>query len=430
MIVAPDFAAAIAERVPALAALADPARICLLLADTLCSALAAEAVSAGTGNVVSRSGLAAFAAGGSANLWSGAGRGSLEAAALRNGVAVRYLDFNDTYVGRIIVHPSDMVAALVALAEVQQAGWRRLIEAVSVAYDVLCLMADQSETRKNGFDPATLVPIAVAAGGAWLIGLDAAKTSNALRLAALDAGVLRCIRLGKIADWRAVAAARNAVKGLFAIEMAALGTEGPPGTFEADDGFFAHVSGVLGLDEKPVSRVGKALTKSYPAQIFIQPMLDLAADLHAKLAWRGPEVASVVIGTNSEAIRMIGPRPGNHKLNRETADHSAAFCTAAMLLTGRFGPGDLDGHLRDSAVLALARKIALTVEEGSDFPNKLPTSIRVTLADGTQTSRRYDAPRPPDVTSLRRKLDALWPADRARDWAWELPGERPVFPGA
>ena len=175
-------------------------------------------------------------AGGPVSLWSGAGRGSLEAAALRNGVATRYLDFNDTYIGRIIVHPSDMIAALVALAEARQAGWPRLIEAVSVAYDILCLMADQSETRKNGFDPATFVPIAVAAGGAWLIGLDPTKTGNALRLAALDAGVLRCIRLGRIADWRAVAAARNAVKGLFAIEMAALGTEGPPGTFEADCG--------------------------------------------------------------------------------------------------------------------------------------------------------------------------------------------------
>jgi 2-methylcitrate dehydratase PrpD len=323
-----------------------------------------------------------------------------------------------------------MIAALVALAEARQAGWPRLIEAVSVAYDILCLMADQSETRKNGFDPATLVPIAVAAGGAWLIGLDPTKTGNALRLAALDAGVLRCIRLGKIADWRAVAAARNAVKGLFAIEMAALGTEGPPGTFEADDGFFAHISGGLGLDEQPASRVGKAITKSYPAQIFIQPMLDLAAELHAELGARGRDITNVVVGTNSEAIRMIGPRPGHHTLNRETADHSAGFCTAAMLLTGRFGPNDLDDHLRSSAVLALAEKVTLAVEDGSDFPRKLPASVTVTLADGTQLSRRYDAPRPPDAASLRRKLDGLWPADRPRDWAWELPGERPAFPGS
>ncbi len=35
-----------------------------------------------------------------------------------NGTAFRYLDFNDTYVGRFAVHPSDTIAACLAVAEV------------------------------------------------------------------------------------------------------------------------------------------------------------------------------------------------------------------------------------------------------------------------------------------------------------------------
>jgi 2-methylcitrate dehydratase len=39
-------------------------------------------------------------------------RTAIDLAAFANGAAFRYLDFNDTYVGRFAVHPSDNIAAL------------------------------------------------------------------------------------------------------------------------------------------------------------------------------------------------------------------------------------------------------------------------------------------------------------------------------
>jgi len=44
-------------------------------------------------------------------------RTTIELAAFANGAAFRYLDFNDTYVGRFAVHPSDNIAACLAVAE-------------------------------------------------------------------------------------------------------------------------------------------------------------------------------------------------------------------------------------------------------------------------------------------------------------------------
>ena len=52
-----------------------------------------------------------------ATLWGTRDRAGLEAAGFANGVAVRCLDFNDTYLSREPLHPSDVIPPLVALAE-------------------------------------------------------------------------------------------------------------------------------------------------------------------------------------------------------------------------------------------------------------------------------------------------------------------------
>src|SRR5215813_926134 len=57
-------------------------------------------------------------------------------ASFANGAAFRYLDFNDTYVGRFAVHPSDNIAACLAVAETERATAQDLITAIALAYEV------------------------------------------------------------------------------------------------------------------------------------------------------------------------------------------------------------------------------------------------------------------------------------------------------
>src|SRR4051812_18806970 len=44
-----------------------------------------------------------------ATIWGTTGRADLEAASFANGVAVRFLDFNDTYLSLEPLHPSDVI---------------------------------------------------------------------------------------------------------------------------------------------------------------------------------------------------------------------------------------------------------------------------------------------------------------------------------
>ncbi|MEM4238726.1 MAG: MmgE/PrpD family protein, partial [Nitrososphaerota archaeon] len=79
-------------------------------------------------------------------------KASPQDASLVNGIMVRYLDFNDTYLSREAIHPSDMIPALIALAEAFEASGEDLLKGVLVGYEVACALADAATIRDRGFD--------------------------------------------------------------------------------------------------------------------------------------------------------------------------------------------------------------------------------------------------------------------------------------
>ena len=74
----------------------------------------------------------------------------LEAAAFVNAIAARYLDFNDIYLSKEAVHPSDNIAVGLALAQGLERSGRELLTAVLKGYEVHCRLADTVSTRKGG----------------------------------------------------------------------------------------------------------------------------------------------------------------------------------------------------------------------------------------------------------------------------------------
>src|SRR5947208_5430276 len=113
----------------------------------------------------------------------GGGRSSPEWATFVNGLLIRYLDFNDTYLSLEPAHPSDNLAAVLAVGEAAGAGGRELITAAVLAYEVQCRLCDAASLRKHGIDHVTYGAISSAAAAAKLLKLDAAKTTHAVGLA-------------------------------------------------------------------------------------------------------------------------------------------------------------------------------------------------------------------------------------------------------
>src|SRR6516225_2163272 len=66
----------------------------------------------------------------------GGGTSSAEWATFVNGLLIRYLDYNDTYLSLEPAHPSDNLAPVLAIGETARATGRDLITAAVLAYEI------------------------------------------------------------------------------------------------------------------------------------------------------------------------------------------------------------------------------------------------------------------------------------------------------
>src|SRR5689334_14727991 len=63
-------------------------------------------------------------------------------AAFANGCCIRYFDYNDTYLSKEPAHPSDNLAAVLAVGESVGATGKEIILATAIAYEVQCRFCD------------------------------------------------------------------------------------------------------------------------------------------------------------------------------------------------------------------------------------------------------------------------------------------------
>ena len=73
-------------------------------------------------------------------------------AGFANGVMVRYLDCNDSYFSPGGGHPSDMIPAILAMADPLGCDGQTVISAVVLAYEVFCRLSDQVVIGDLGWD--------------------------------------------------------------------------------------------------------------------------------------------------------------------------------------------------------------------------------------------------------------------------------------
>src|SRR3984885_3491496 len=121
----------------------------------------------------------ALAVGGNATIIGTDRRTTPELASFANGAAFRYFDFNDTYVGRFSVHPSDHIAPCLAVAEAERANAGDLIVSIVIAYEVTCPLVDALDITKRGWDPPVMSLPAVALAAGKLMKLDPDRLTQA-----------------------------------------------------------------------------------------------------------------------------------------------------------------------------------------------------------------------------------------------------------
>src|SRR5438094_4899781 len=268
-------------------------------------------------------------------------------AAFATGCCIRYFDYNDTYLSKEPAHPSDNIAAVLAVAESVGANGRDAIAAIALAYEVQCRLCDAASIRARGWDHPTYGAFSTALASAKLMKLDPERTRHAINIAGVNCAAFRQARVGELSHWKGVAFANAARHGVYAVLLARAGMTGPAPIFEGQMGFEKELGVSLGnVGDKfavpfpqnpdgPASMILKTSIKYWPAEYNSQSAIEAALFLREQLD-DVSQIASVNIESHDASVDIIGSEPEKWRPEtRETADHSLPYITANTLIAGK-----------------------------------------------------------------------------------------------
>jgi 2-methylcitrate dehydratase len=330
----------------------------------------------------------------------GGGETNCEWATFVNGLLIRYLDFNDTYLSLEPAHPSDNLAPVLAVGELAGSTGGDLITATALAYEVQCRLCDAASLRANGWDHVFYGALSSAVAACKLLKLLATATAHALGLAGVANVALRQTRAGELSMWKGCAFSNAARNGVFAALLAAEGMTGPAPIFEGDVGIMRLLTGPFELAGFGGSgrsfMINATYIKFWPAEYHSQSAIDAALQLRPEVG-DTKNVAAIDIHTFDAAVDIIGKdlekwRPRT----RETADHSLPYCTAVALADGVVTRDQFEPRrFSDPVLLDLVGKVKVHRDAAlsTRYPAGIPNRVTVTMKDGRKLVREVEFPR-------------------------------------
>jgi len=373
-------------------------------------------------------------------------------AAFANGAAFRYYDLNDAYVGGLSGHPSDNIAACLAVAEAERASAADLVTAIVLAYEINCRLIDALDVTNRGWDSPVFSLPAVALAAGKLMRLSPDKLAQAVSLALNDHIPMGQTRAQTLSDWKGLADAEAGRNAVFAATLARAGLTGPAPIFEGRKGFFALVSGPGEVDVEAFGgrggpfKIHQCGMKAYPAVVYSQTAI-VAAIAVAGEAADLDRIVGIEVATTHRGFQQAGSEPEKWAPDtKETADHSLPYLVArAMFDRDISNESYAPDKLRDPRILAFMKKIAVKEDPGFAKPNgnAPPTRVTATLEDGRRITREVTSmpgfpgqpmSRADSERKFRSNVGTRWPLERTTGvlqalWALERTDDLRVLLG-
>jgi 2-methylcitrate dehydratase len=273
---------------------------------------------------------------------------SAEWAAWANGVAVRELDFHDTFLAADYSHPGDNIPPLLAVAQALGLGGADLLRGVVTAYEVQVSLVKAICLHAHKIDHVAHLGPAAAAGIGAMLRLPPETIYQAIQQALHVTTATRQSRKGEISSWKAFAPAHAGKLAIEAVDRAMRGERAPSPIYEGEDGVIAWMLGgpdvlykvPLPALGEPKRAILETYTKAHSAEYQSQALIDLAFRLGAKieerLAGDWDKVAHIVLHTSHHTHYVIGtgsndPQKFDPSASRETLDHSIMYILAVAL---------------------------------------------------------------------------------------------------
>ncbi|HJX80036.1 MmgE/PrpD family protein [Glutamicibacter sp.] len=343
-----------------------------------------------------------------ANVFGISEKVSPEWAAWANGVAVRELDYHDTFLAAEYSHPGDNIPPILAVAQHTGASGKDLIRGIATGYEIQVDLVKAICLHKHKIDHVAHLGPSASAGIGTLLGLDVETIFQAVGQGLHTTTATRQSRKGEISTWKAHAPAFAGKMAVEAADRAMRGQTSPVPIYEGEDGVIAWMlDGKDAAYEVPLPEAGEAkraimdtYTKEHSAEYQAQAWIDLARKLHGEHpeATDPKNVKSVLIKTSHHTHYVIGsgandPQKYDPTASRETLDHSIPYIFTVALQDGSWHHVDSYSPERAGREDTVALWHKVTTEEDAEWTRRYHSldiaekafggSVEITLNDGT-----------------------------------------------
>jgi 2-methylcitrate dehydratase len=263
-----------------------------------------------------------------------------------NAVAVRELDFHDSFFGLESGHPGDAIAPILAVAQHMGCSGLDLVHGITTSYEIQIDLCKGISLNKHNIDHVGHLAPGVAAGIGAMLRLPTDVIYQAVQQAVHTSYATRQSRRGMMSSWKCYACAHAGKLAVEAIDRAMRGETSPSPIYEGEasvmatmlDGPDAKYRVPLPEKGEPKRAILESFTKEHSAAYHGQAIIDLAFNMRHRIPDTG-QVERITYFTKRLGHKVTGtgsndPQKMDPNASRETLDHSLMFMFAVALQDG------------------------------------------------------------------------------------------------
>ncbi len=322
-------------------------------------------------------------------------------AALMNCLLTRALDYNDIYWEQDPSHPSDMIGAALAAAEVNGKTGRETLVAIIIAYEMelrWCHAANPG-VREVGWHHATLTQFVSPLVAGKMYGLDLEQMIAAVGISGSSHFTLGGVVAGHLTNMKNTADPLAAQAGVLAALMAREGYEGPVEVIEGKEGLFEVLNNVEWQPEWLLKGLGEEFMitqcsyKAFPTEALTHQPISAALQVCQEQGLAAEDITEILVETTARGADILSDPSKYQPTTKETADHSLPYVVAAAVADGNVLPDSFsDEKLKDPRIWDLLGKIKVVADPEIDamFPGVKRARVSITSNTGNTFTAQVD----------------------------------------
>ena len=303
-------------------------------------------------------------------------------AAFLNGHMIRAMDYNDIYWKADPCHPSDLIAAPLALCESEGLSGKDLILATIIAYEIEMRLCEVGRpgVREYGWHHATLSAFAAPIAAGRVLNLTPEQMVSAMGISASRTFCPGAVTAGKLTNmkntvdpWAGRMGAESALlarggifrsrahhrwQGRFVRRVQSCAIQGRTSHFRR-----------RGVGQGPSElnkshyRILDCGMKSFPIEALSHAPLTAMMKTVKEHNIKADDVKEIKVEVIARAADILGDPHKYRPDSKETADHSLPYCMAAGLVDGMVTPLQFrEERVLDKALIPIMDKVKVVAE--------------------------------------------------------------------